>query len=264
MCEKNARVLGKDGVAKDLASKVIIMPAARKPLPEARDWLNSTVQPEPLKAILLKTTSVLGSALMIPHSDIAFHVLVVDLNFQNLRPVSQLGMLSRSKSLIRMYFNPVYLVLGLASAAYAMPFVATTTTTTTPTPTPQNPHPQLITRANSRSPLIAKIAFMGTHEGQTKQAEEYGIMPSKVYKRVKKAVKSLVPQENQNRDLILTFDVYFEGSVDEVFEICLTWNGQGPDVYGCVSFEDRRKGESGSWFIERATIISEFEQNIHT
>ncbi|KAJ3846520.1 hypothetical protein EV368DRAFT_88882 [Lentinula lateritia] len=168
-----------------------------------------------------------------------------------------------------MYFNPVYLVLGLASAAYVMPFVATTTTTT-PTPTPQNPHPQLITCANSRSPLIAKIAFMGTHEGQSisesipihgftissaKQAEEYGIMPSKVYKRVKKAVKSLVPQENQNRDLILTFDVYFEGSVDEVFEICLTWNGQGPDVYGCVSFEDRRKGESGSWFIERATII---------
>ncbi|KAJ3858769.1 hypothetical protein EV359DRAFT_87247 [Lentinula novae-zelandiae] len=56
-----------------------------------------------------------------------------------------------------MYFNLVYLVLGLASAVYAMPFVATTTTT----PTPQNSQPQLIARANSRSSLIAKIAFTG-------------------------------------------------------------------------------------------------------
>ncbi|KAJ4473938.1 hypothetical protein C8R41DRAFT_870194 [Lentinula lateritia] len=140
-----------------------------------------------------------------------------------------------------MYFNPVYLVLGLASAAYAMPFVATT-----PATTPQNSQPQLITRANSRSSLIAKIAFTGPHEGQgiseatpihgfaissSKEAEDYGIMPSKIYKRVKKAVKSLVPQEHKDRDLILTFEAHFAGSTNDVFEICLTWNGQGTDAY---------------------------------
>ncbi|KAJ4487008.1 hypothetical protein C8J55DRAFT_506801 [Lentinula edodes] len=130
-----------------------------------------------------------------------------------------------------MYFNPVYLVLGLASASYAMPFVS---------------QPQLIARASSRSSLIAKIAFMGEHEGQgisgnipvhgfvissTTEAEDYGIMPSSIYERVEKAVKSLVSQENKDRDLILTFEAHFVGSPDNVFEICLTWNGQGTDAY---------------------------------
>lgn len=56
-------------------------------------------------------------------------------------------------------------------------------------------------------------------------------MPSKIYKRVKKAVKSLVPQEHKDRDLILTFEAHFAGSTNDVFEICLTWNGQGTDAY---------------------------------
>ncbi|KAH7871898.1 uncharacterized protein C8R40DRAFT_1118954 [Lentinula edodes] len=133
----------------------------------------------------------------------------------------------------------VYLVLCVGvvfTVVYAMPYQPDST-----------PHFQ-VARANTKPQLIATLTFVGTHDGtsisgapatgfvlsSSKDAKQYGIIKtSNVYKRLRKAVKSLVPTEDKERDLVLAFKNRYKasGPEDDVFRVFLL--GIGQCLNGC-------------------------------
>ncbi|KAJ3918506.1 hypothetical protein F5877DRAFT_67340 [Lentinula edodes] len=136
---------------------------------------------------------------------------------------------------------PVYLVLCVGvvfTVVYAMPFQPDSSSA---------PHPQL-PRANSEPQLLGTLTFVDTHYGtaisgapatgfvlsSSKDAKQYGIIKtSNVYKRLRKAVKSLVPPEDKERDLVLAFKNRYKasGPEDDVFRVFLL--GIGQCLNGC-------------------------------
>ncbi|KAJ4468361.1 hypothetical protein C8J55DRAFT_524789 [Lentinula edodes] len=135
---------------------------------------------------------------------------------------------------------PVFLFL-VSCAVSAMPFQAN------PESTP-SPHSQ-IARANPRLPVTVIVNFLDHNGGDFipfagdngfvvtsgVEAQSHGIMPLKVYKRVHKAVKTLVSSIDKGRDLVLGFENYFvpsaEGHEDDDVRIILHGIEQYPNGY---------------------------------
>ncbi|KAJ4487010.1 hypothetical protein C8J55DRAFT_319816 [Lentinula edodes] len=123
---------------------------------------------------------------------------------------------------MRFEFNTtIFLVVGLASTAYTLPF-----DTSTPPP-----GPNITTRAVSltqppiESTATGTITFLGTHSGvpllphespKISTAYEEGHIPSDVYTRVRKAVQEVVPEWDAERGGVLAFSNSFEGNMGTV------------------------------------------------
>ncbi|KAJ3807655.1 hypothetical protein F5876DRAFT_67941 [Lentinula aff. lateritia] len=118
---------------------------------------------------------------------------------------------------------------------------------------PPSPHSQLV-RANSRPPVTAIVNFLETHGGDFisfaddhgfvvtsgAEAQAYGIMPSKVYKRVRHAVESLVPAADKGRGLVLGFENYFVHPAQGQDDIRITLHGIEQYPNGCWLDVDKK------------------------
>ncbi|KAJ3859473.1 hypothetical protein EV359DRAFT_68127 [Lentinula novae-zelandiae] len=113
------------------------------------------------------------------------------------------------------------IVVGLASTAYTLPFEVS-----------PEPSPNITTRAVSLTPSqpptdpntgtgTGTITFLGTHSGvpllphespKISTAYEDGHIPSDVYKRVRKAVREVVPGWGGGGGGVLAFSNSFQGS----------------------------------------------------
>ncbi|KAJ3929924.1 MAG: hypothetical protein NXY57DRAFT_1014517 [Lentinula lateritia] len=136
-------------------------------------------------------------------------------------------------------FHVYYLVLCVGvvfTVGYAMPFQPDSSST---------PHPKFA-RANTNPQLLATLTFVETHSGaaisgapstgfvlSTKDAQHYNLVPLKIHKRLRKAVKSLVPSQDKDWDLVLAFKNRFKASRDknDAFKVFLL--GIGECLDGC-------------------------------
>ncbi|KAJ3929927.1 MAG: hypothetical protein NXY57DRAFT_963166 [Lentinula lateritia] len=148
---------------------------------------------------------------------------------------------------------PVFLFLVLCAVSastvvYAMPFQANSEST-------PSPHSQ-IARANSRPPVTAIVNFLDHNGGDFipfagdngfvvtsgVEAQAHGIMPFKVYNRVRHAVEFLVPSADRGRGLVLGFENYFVPSAKdhEDDDIRITLHGIEQYPNGCWLDVDKK------------------------